>query len=265
MRAVACFGVAGDAAALEPSGSSKQLHPVWVNRTVHAHRRRGERKSARNLSTRQTFSDGCTMRAMAELSYPVNTDRLRLRPFDASRDVDAMHAYRGLPEACRYVPFEPSTRQQIAERLSNPRFVRSQLEHEGDALSLAVDLSATGQMIGDVVLFWHCQEDRSGEIGYILHPDHQGHGYATEACLALLGLAFDDLGLHRVTAEIDVRNPQSASVARRLGMREEGVRRAATLIKGEWVSHAVFAILEDEWRQLHSTSTQAPRLVEDRA
>jgi len=199
------------------------------------------------------------MPSMVELTYPLLTSRLCLRPFDGSRDVDDMHAYRGLPEACRYVPFEPSTREQIAERLASPRFVRSQLEFEGEALSLAIEHSGTGRLIGDVVLFWHSLDDRSGEIGYILHPDHHGHGYATEACRALLGLAFEQVGLHRVTAEVDVRNPRSAAVARRLGMREEGVREAASWTKGEWVSYTVFALLEDEWKtSLVGTSAHVP-------
>ena len=185
---------------------------------------------------------------MLDPSYPVLTERLCLRPIDPDKDVEAMFSYRSLPDACRYVPFPPSTREQIAERLATPRYVRSRLEAEGDVLSLAVALRETDEMIGDVVLFWHSDQDRSGEIGYILHPDQQGHGYATEAARALLGLAFDHFDLHRVTAEVDTRNPGSAAVARRLGMREEGVLRDATWTKGEWVSQVVFAMLEEDWR-----------------
>ena len=36
-------------------------------------------------------------------------------------------------------------------------------------------------MIGDLVLFWHSAEHKSGEIGYVFHPDVAGQGYATEA------------------------------------------------------------------------------------
>ena len=39
-------------------------------------------------------------------TYPVLTDRLALRPFTVE-DVDAMLAYRGRADVCRYLPFEP--------------------------------------------------------------------------------------------------------------------------------------------------------------
>jgi RimJ/RimL family protein N-acetyltransferase len=116
-------------------------------------------------------------------------------------------------------------------------------------LALAVVLRETGQLIGDLVLFWHSEEHRSGEIGYVINPDLHGHGYATEAAGALLALAFDGLGLHRVTARIDEENPASAAVLRKLGMRQEAVLVENEWFKGRWSTEVDFAILEEEWRE----------------
>ena len=57
------------------------------------------------------------------------------------------------------------------------------------------------------------------EVGWHLHPDHWGHGYATEAATALLAEA----GLPRVLALTDPDNDRSQAVARRLGMADEGL------------------------------------------
>src|SRR3954462_2554103 len=141
-------------------------------------------------------------------AYPVGPARLSLRPLTTA-DVDALLAYRSLPEVCRYVPFEPMTRAVVSDRLTT-LWANTALTDEGQALTLGVELAATGQLIGDVVLFWHSREHRGGEIGYVLHPDFGGHGYATEAVRALLGLGFDELGLHRIVARIDERNGPSA-------------------------------------------------------
>jgi RimJ/RimL family protein N-acetyltransferase len=180
-----------------------------------------------------------------------------LRPLDPETDVDPMHAYRSRPDACRYVPFEPSSRQQIQERLGKPENLTSTLQAEGDTISLAVVLRTSGEMIGDLVLFWRSAEHRTAEIGYILHPDHHGTGYATEACQALLALAFDHLGMHRVTVQIDTRNTASAAVARRIGMRQEGQFLEGARSKGEWISLDLFALLETEWRLNRASTSQS--------
>lgn len=183
--------------------------------------------------------------------YPVETERLLLRPIDPERDVDAMHAYLSRADVCAYIPPEPGTREEIAARLARPGRTRSVLTKEGQVLALAVVLKENGALIGDVVLFWHSAEHRTGEIGYVLNPDYHGKGYATEAARALLGLAFDGLGLRRVTARIDQENPASAAVLRKIGMRQEAVLVENEWFKGRWSTEVDFAMLDHEWRAQH--------------
>lgn len=185
---------------------------------------------------------------MLRPEYPIVTERLLLRPLDPATDTDAVLAYQSRPDVCRYIPYEPRTRDEVAARLGDPERNRSTLEAEGQALWLAVVRRDTEQLIGDVVLFWRSAEHRSGEIGYVLDPAHQGAGFATEAARALLALAFDSgLGLHRVIARVDARNEASAAVLRRLGMRQEAVLVENEWFKGEWSTEIDFAILDTEW------------------
>lgn len=187
---------------------------------------------------------------MLRPEYPIATERLLLRPLDPSTDVDAVHDYQSRADVCRYIPYFPRTRDEVAERIADAGRTRSTLEAEGQAMDLAVVVRESGRLIGDVLLFWHSAEHRSGEIGYVFHPDVEGHGYATEACRPLLALAFDGLGLHRVTARLDERNDASAAVARRLGMRQEARLVENEWFKGEWTNELDFALLETEWRAL---------------
>ncbi len=147
---------------------------------------------------------------------------------------------------CRYVPFEPMDTAIIAERLETS-WARTSLDEAGQNLTLGIELAATGELVGDVVLFWHSAEHRGGEVGYVMNPTFGGHGYATEAVQALLGLAFDELGLHRVIARIDARNDASVALARRLGLRQEAHLLRNEWFKGEWTDELDFALLEDEW------------------
>jgi RimJ/RimL family protein N-acetyltransferase len=185
--------------------------------------------------------------------YPVPAARLVLRPL-SDADVPALLAYRSRADVSRYVPFEPMDEAEIAARLAGS-WTRTTLDTPQQALTLGVQLRATGELVGDVVLFWHSLEHRGGEVGWVLHPDHGGRGYATEAVRALLGLAFDGLGLHRVTARIDTRNEPSLRLARRLGMREEAFLRENEWFKGGWSDERDFALLEQEWRHNPSCST----------
>jgi RimJ/RimL family protein N-acetyltransferase len=179
-------------------------------------------------------------------AYPVRTERLLLRPLSFD-DVDALLAYRSRPDVARYVPFEPMTREVIRERMTG-MWALTELTDEGQALTLGVEVARTGQLVGDVILFWHSREHAGGELGYVLNPEHGGQGYATEAAEALLRLGFEELGLHRIVARIDERNDASARVARRLGMRQEARLVHNEFFKGEWTNELDFAMLAEEWR-----------------
>ena len=178
-------------------------------------------------------------------AYPIRTGRLLLRPLTAA-DVDALLAYRSRPDVCRYLPFEPMDRDTIVHRLTT-QWATTALTDERQALTLGIELAATGELIGDGVLFWLSRTHRSGEIGYVLRPESAGNGYATEAARTLLRLGFDDLGLHRIIARLDERNEPSARLARRLGMRQEARLVHNEFFKGEWSTELDFAMLADEW------------------
>ncbi len=186
--------------------------------------------------------------------YPIETDRLLLRPLDPVGDVEDVYAYSSRPDVCRYIPSEPKDRDQVREWLAARR---STLDDEGQPLGLAVVSRETGQVIGDVLLFWRSREHGSGELGYVFNPDFHGRGYATEACAAMLDIAFDGLGLHRVIARIDSRNDASGAVLRRLGMRQEGYLVQNEWFKGEWTDEVDFAMLASEWRSARPTGTTA--------
>jgi RimJ/RimL family protein N-acetyltransferase len=176
--------------------------------------------------------------------YPLRTERLILRPFEAS-DLDDFHAYRSLPEVARYLFDEPSDRADAARRLTNATTM-GELTKEDDWLVLAVVLD--DRVIGDVVLKWLNEKDRQGELGYIFHPEFHGRGLAREASEVILELGFGDLGLHRITATCDPRNEPSWRLMERLGMRREAHFRECETLRGEWADLLVYALLADEYR-----------------
>jgi RimJ/RimL family protein N-acetyltransferase len=181
--------------------------------------------------------------------YPVRTARLVLRPLTIG-DTDDVLAYRSLEEVCRFVPFEPMDTDAVMDRIEGG-WARTNITTEGDAITLGVELASTGQVIGDVMLYFVSAEHKGGEVGWVLHPGHSGHGYATEAAHAMLHLAFDTMHLHRVIARVDARNDSSVRLAERLGMRREAYLLRNEWFKGAWSDEIDLALLDEEWAAQH--------------
>jgi RimJ/RimL family protein N-acetyltransferase len=171
-------------------------------------------------------------------------------------DLDDLHAMFGRDDVSRYLMWEPMSREQVATLLER-RIAQVRIDKEGEGFGFALEERASGRFVGEVVLRWLSEESRQGEIGWSLHPEAQGKGYATEAAGALLRLGFEDMGLHRIVAECDPRNDGSIRVMQRLGMRREADHVDAMWLKGEWVGSTIFAILEEEWQALAPVSSPA--------
>jgi RimJ/RimL family protein N-acetyltransferase len=181
--------------------------------------------------------------------YPIETERLRLRPFTRG-DVDAVFAYRGREDVCRYLFDEPMSRQTCAEAIQQ-RIGQLSLEQDGDRIVLAVERKGNGGVpIGEVSLILRSAESRQAEVGYIFHPDFHHQGYATEATRAMIETGFRGAGMHRIYARCDARNESSWRLMERLGMRREAHFRDHALVKGRWDEEFVYAVVEDEWPAL---------------
>jgi RimJ/RimL family protein N-acetyltransferase len=195
-----------------------------------------------------------TGRLHEAVSWPVRTARLTLRPAVAD-DLATTWEYRRLPEVSRWLTRAPTTPEEYREQFLDP-----------DRLAKTIVVELQGQVIGDLMLrvedAWAQAEvaDRArgtqAELGWVLHPEHAGHGYATEAVRALIDLAFDVMGLRRVTAGCFAANEASWRLMERVGMRRETVTVRESLHRsGEWLDGMGYALLADERR---STDTAGP-------
>jgi len=183
---------------------------------------------------------------MSRMRPALESRRLLLRAFGED-DFRALYAMHSRPEVARYLYWEPRGEGEVRKALAR-KMAPFRLETDGDGVSFAVVLKSTSEVIGDCSVSLLSAEQRQGEIGFIFHPDHQGHGYATEAARLLMRFAFEELRLHRVIGRLEARNEPSARLLERLGMRREAHFVENEFVKGEWQSELVYAILEDEWR-----------------
>ncbi len=143
------------------------------------------------------------------------TARLRLRPFT---DVD------------RAPFFALNTHLLVVESIgSSPTRAESDamLDRYGEEVARegwgfwAVQVTGGASFIGMVGLHRVREEMPCApavEVGWRLHPDQWGHGYATEAAMASLAYGFDQAGLREIVAFTTTVNVRSQAVMERLGM-----------------------------------------------
>ena len=176
---------------------------------------------------------------MTTLTFPLHSPRLVLRPHRET-DVEALHRIYSRADVARYLLEEPWTAAIAVEKV-NGRLAKDDLDGQSGALALV--LERDGNPIGDVALWYTDPERRVTEIGWVLDPEHGGQGFATEAVRAVLDLAFDHYRVHRVAAQMDVRNDGSAKLAANAGMRHEAHLRQNWWSKGEWTDTVIFGML----------------------
>jgi RimJ/RimL family protein N-acetyltransferase len=176
---------------------------------------------------------------------PLRTPRLILREFGPS-DLDAVHAYGSDPEVARFMVWGPNTTEDSQAFID--RTLAAQAEWPRASVNSAVVIAETGRLIGSVELRVKDPDNLGGEIGWCLHRDAWGQGYAREAASALLGQAFGPMGLHRVIATCDIRNRKSWRALEKLGLRREALFRKDVRVKGRWRDTYLYAILRHQWR-----------------
>ena len=181
----------------------------------------------------------------------IETDRLYLRLLNFG-DVDDLLEYQSHPEIVRYIPWPERTREQVVEALNKAIATgKSGLKEEGDFFVLAWEIKAgelAGKVIGQSNMTLRSEHDQLSDIGWVTHQDFHRKGYAFEATHALMKYAFANFPLHRIVADIDTRNPESAAMAEKLGMRREGEFKEAEFFKGEWCDMWLYAILKSEFQ-----------------
>jgi ribosomal-protein-alanine N-acetyltransferase len=89
---------------------------------------------------------------------------------------------------------------------------------------------------------------RSCSVGYWVSESYAGRAI-TPTALALVGdYVINELGLHRVEVNIRPENAASLAVVRKLGFRNEGIRRHFLHIDGAWRDHRSFALTTEDLR-----------------
>ncbi|MGB3544830.1 GNAT family N-acetyltransferase, partial [Rubrivirga sp.] len=170
-------------------------------------------------------------------------DRVRLRQADP-RDVPDLLDLFGDADTLAYWSHGPLADHGAAETYYQG--MQTGLR-DRSLFQWAVTEPADDRLIGTVTLVGWDKQNRRCELGFILHPNAQGRGLASDAVRTALRFAFSEMGLARVEADVDPDNAASSRLLARLGFVLEGVMRRRWFTFGTWKDSYFYGLLESDF------------------
>lgn len=123
------------------------------------------------------------------------------------------------------------------------------MENRGkpDFYDWKIELKSLGQPVGSIGVTAVHEEIEAVEIGYCLGYDWWHKGIMTEAFRAVIRYLFEEVGVNRIAAQHDPRNPHSGDVMKKCGLQYEGTLRQAGKNTQGVCDVATYAILKEDY------------------
>lgn len=114
----------------------------------------------------------------------------------------------------------------------------------GPNVGLVARISTTNEIVGVINITEIVMGAfQSAYLSYYGASRFARQGVMSEALALAIRYAFDDLGLHRLEANIQPENLASVALVRKLGFMKEGFSKAYLRINGAWCDHERWALL----------------------
>jgi len=180
---------------------------------------------------------------MLELNFdpfPVlSTERLLLRKITED-DADQIFFLRSNREVLRYLDRDPIT--SVDDALQWIRMIDAGVRGN-EFVAWAMSLKDDKKLIG-TISFWNIEKQHyRSEIGYALHPHHQGKGLMQEAMIVVLYYGFKTMKLHSVEANVNPQNASSINLLKRNNFVQEAYHRENYFYNGKFLDSAIYSLL----------------------
>jgi len=172
------------------------------------------------------------------------TERLCLRDV-TEKDYDFIYELDNNEFIQRYESDTMPTKEEIDKKFS--KILESISTTPRTYYSLIITRLSDLAPVGRVVLWEIGSSIKEWEMGWDVHPDYIGNGYAPEAAKALLEFAFNELAVHRIQALCNDKNSNSEKVMIKIGMIKEGTCRGVRFLNNCWYGSHIYSLLDSEF------------------
>jgi len=168
-----------------------------------------------------------------------STNRLIIREFEET-DLNSIHSYASLDYVSQYQAWGPNSLEQTKtfhEGAIKSIYSQPRLQYE-----LAITLKSNTRQIGGCGIFLNKKNHKKAKIGYTIHPDYWGKGFATEAVIDLGQFGKDKLRLENIQATCDVENIGSKRVLEKTNFQLIEMIKNHRIQKGKMRSSYLFEL-----------------------
>ncbi|MFD9413025.1 GNAT family N-acetyltransferase [Streptomyces sp. NPDC059989] len=145
----------------------------------------------------------------------------------------------------------------VTDLESSRAFLQTYAERTAADTGRIYGIRTDGKLVGAVIFRQMDVEQGTAEVGCWLEPSAAGRGLVTRAARRIIDWAVEERGIRRVEWWAAAGNEPSVAVARRLGMKRDGVLRESALYRGRRQDQEVWSVLASEWRTERSAGAGA--------
>ena len=156
----------------------------------------------------------------------IETDRLILRPFTLEDEKAMFQNWAGDDEVTKYLTWPTHENVAVSEAVLGA-WVKDY--EKADNYQWCIELKEKHEAIGSIAAVHLDEKIEEAEIGYCIGREFWHTGIMTEAFRAVISFFFEEVGVNRIAARHDVKNPHSGMVMEKCGLKHEG-----TIIQGDW-------------------------------
>jgi ribosomal-protein-alanine N-acetyltransferase len=152
-------------------------------------------------------------------TVPLETERLRLRPFKES-DIDDMYTnWASSDTVTKYLTWPTHKSKEITKMIVGLWLNKNE---ERQNYQWCIEWKANHQAIGSFGVVQLDENIDAVEIGYCIGESYWNMGITTEAFKEVIKFMFEEVKCNRIFAKYDISNPNSGKVMKKAGLEYEG-------------------------------------------
>ncbi len=164
------------------------------------------------------------------LFHSLEGEKLKFKQM-ITKDSEVVHGFASDPDVSRFIGW-PLTRSLEETKDYVEKMIRR--DESGSHIYANIIDKSTNELIGTAMVFNFDEAAKHAEIGYVFHKDVWGRGFCTETVKLICDFAFNELGLHKLHAQVNAANIGSSRVLEKNGFELEGRLRDYHFVDGQY-------------------------------